>query len=174
MSSDEEFRDDHTPLAFFITFRCYGTWLHGDPRGSVDRFHNVYGTPRLGPERARVRHEKSLMKGKPVRLNGKRRAATEKAIRETCRIRKWNLWAINVRSNHVQLVVTGDCKSERVLATLKAKATREMRQSGCWPDERSPWSYRGSRRKLFTQKALSAAIDYVLYDQGEPLVDDDE
>ena len=32
-------------LAYFITFRCYGTWLHGDERGSVDRFHNIYGMP---------------------------------------------------------------------------------------------------------------------------------
>ena len=37
------------PLAYLITFRSYGTWLHGDERGSVDRFHNVYGTPRLPP-----------------------------------------------------------------------------------------------------------------------------
>jgi hypothetical protein len=28
------------PLAYLITFRCYGTWLHGDERGSVDRFRN--------------------------------------------------------------------------------------------------------------------------------------
>ena len=25
------------PLAYFITFTCYGNWLHGDERGSVDR-----------------------------------------------------------------------------------------------------------------------------------------
>ena len=27
-----------------ITFRAFGTWLHGDLRGSVDRFHNVGDT----------------------------------------------------------------------------------------------------------------------------------
>jgi hypothetical protein len=45
------FESDHyrIPLAYLITFRSYGTWLHGDPRGSVDRFHNVYGKPRLPP-----------------------------------------------------------------------------------------------------------------------------
>jgi hypothetical protein len=41
--------NDHTPLAYFIMFRSYGTWLHGDSRGSVDRLHNTYGTPRLPP-----------------------------------------------------------------------------------------------------------------------------
>jgi hypothetical protein len=36
------------PLAYLITFNTYGSWLHGDRRGSVDRFHNRYGTPRVG------------------------------------------------------------------------------------------------------------------------------
>jgi hypothetical protein len=35
--------DSDTPLAYFITFRAYGTWLHGDKRGSVDRHNNRYG-----------------------------------------------------------------------------------------------------------------------------------
>src|SRR5882762_2856343 len=42
-----EFNDDHIPIAYFITFRAYGTWLHGDSRGSVDRFHKAYGSPML-------------------------------------------------------------------------------------------------------------------------------
>ncbi len=35
---------DECPLGFLITFRCYGTWLHGNQRGSVDREHNKIGT----------------------------------------------------------------------------------------------------------------------------------
>ncbi len=31
------------PLAYFITFHCYGTWLQGDAPGSVDRSHNQPG-----------------------------------------------------------------------------------------------------------------------------------
>ena len=34
---------DGYPLGFLITFRCYGTWLHGDERGSIDRGHNSPG-----------------------------------------------------------------------------------------------------------------------------------
>jgi len=26
--------DTDLPLGYLITFRCYGTWLHGDERGS--------------------------------------------------------------------------------------------------------------------------------------------
>ena len=35
------------PLAYLITFRCYGTWLHGDVRGSMDSKHHVYGAPKI-------------------------------------------------------------------------------------------------------------------------------
>jgi len=29
-----EFNEEHVPQGYLITFRCYGTWLHGDGRGS--------------------------------------------------------------------------------------------------------------------------------------------
>jgi REP element-mobilizing transposase RayT len=170
----QEFSDDHTPKAYLITFRSYGTWLHGDRRGSVDRFHNTYGTPRLPRNLPRERYDRSLMAGPPVRLNAKQRAAIERGIRETCRIRKWALWAFNIRTNHVHSVVTAPCGSKKVLAALKANATRTMRESNCWNSERSPWAYRGSRRSLWNEQQLTAAFAYVLYDQGEPLPEEDE
>ena len=43
--------DTDLPLGYLITFRSYGTWLHGDERGSIDRFHNRYKAPYL-PRRA--------------------------------------------------------------------------------------------------------------------------
>ena len=171
--SDQEFKDDHTPLAFLISFRCFGTWLHGDSRGSVDRFHNVYGTPKLGREPARVRYERTLMTQPPVRLNAKRRAAAEQGVKDACKKRGWQLWVVNARTNHVQSVVTANCSSKKVLTALKAYATKAMRETGCWQSKESPWSYRGSRRRLFTERSLVAAIDYVQYDQGPPLPNDD-
>ena len=34
------------PMGYLITFNTYGTWLHGDARGSVDRHgKNIPGTP---------------------------------------------------------------------------------------------------------------------------------
>ena len=169
MSNEKpEFRQDYVPLAFFISFRCFGTWLHGDERGSVDRNHNIYGRPRLGPERARVRYEKSICVENPYALT-LCRESVERAIRETCRIRQWCLWAVNVRTNHVHAVITASSSSKKLRAALKANATRTMREDRCWNDEGSPWAHRGSRRNLWTEAQLNAAIAYVLYDQGEPL-----
>ena len=70
--SHREFNDDHTPLAYLITFRCYGTWLHGDSRGSVDRFHNRYGAPLIAPNRRWLQHNKRALKRPPVNLSPRR------------------------------------------------------------------------------------------------------
>ena len=167
--SPEEFNNTGVPMGYLITFRTYGTWLHGDRRGSVDRFHNIYGTPKLPPSPSRQRYERRLMKMPLVKLNSRRRAAVKRSLHETCKNRKWKLWASNVRTNHVHSVVTALCRSLTVLQALKAYATRTMRESGCWNSERTPWAYRGSRKKLWTEKDLIDAIVYVECEQGEPL-----
>jgi REP element-mobilizing transposase RayT len=164
-----EFNDDHTPLGYLITFRAYGTWLHGDERGSVDRDHRRYGTPVLPPSPRRRQIERSLLKQPPVKLTLQQRAAIEFGIRETCAIRKWELWALNVRTNHVHCVVTASRKPETVLTALKANATRSMKEAGCWSSDLSPWAQHGSKRYLWTEEELTNAIAYVVEDQGEPL-----
>jgi REP element-mobilizing transposase RayT len=168
-SPHRESNDDRIPLAYFITFRAYGTWLHGDERGSVDRLHNTFGSPRLLPNPLRRNYERRMLKRPPTYFSKNRRAAIERGIRETCKLRNWSLWAFNIRTNHVHTVVSANCKSEKVLAALKANATRTLREARLWQSGHSPWAHKGSRRHLWTQKQLSAAIDYVLYDQGEPL-----
>lgn len=167
--SPADFNDDHTPVGYLITFRAFGTWLHGDERGSVDRFHRTYGTPMLPPNRQRREYEHRLRRQAPVKLGRRRRSAIESAIRETCAIRKWLLWAFNIRTNHVHTVVSASCKPSRVLSAFKANATRKMREDRCWWNVRSPWAYRGSKKYLWTEKALDDSIAYVMYDQGEPL-----
>jgi REP element-mobilizing transposase RayT len=140
--SHPEFNDDHAPIAYLITFRGYGTWLHGDSRGAVDRFHRVYGTPMLPPNRQRTEYEQGLLTRSSVKLDARQRAAVERGIRETCTIRKWLLWAFNIRTNHVHAVVSANCKPEPILSALKANATRSMREAGCWQNERAlglPW-----------------------------------
>jgi REP element-mobilizing transposase RayT len=160
---------DRIPLGYLITFRAYGTWLHGDVRGSVDRFHNLYGTPDIPPDALWRRYNEQMMKLEPVSLDHVRRAAIKEAIRETCEFRNWNLHAQNVRTNHVHVVVTAPCNPEFVLSSLKANATRKMREEGCWTNNQTPWAQKGSKRWLWTSNQLEAAIDYVVDGQGVPL-----
>ncbi len=131
MKPPEAFRDEHTPLGYLITFRGYGTWLHGKS-GSVDRFHNTYGTPTLTADAARLHYNQRALSQSPVNLRAKERALVEEAIRETCEIRNWSLWAINVHTNHIHAVVTSKCKPNAVLNAFKANSTRQMREARCW------------------------------------------
>src|SRR2546430_13234245 len=101
------------PLGYLITFRCYGTWLHGDERGSVDHEHRRYKSPYALANLNRRRHNQSMLKSEPVLLNAAQRASVGKAIRETCFDRKWQLHACSVRTNHVHTVVSiGDKKPD--------------------------------------------------------------
>jgi hypothetical protein len=55
-------------IAVHITFGTYGTRLHGDPRGTVDRDNNQYGTPVLGYDEHRWERERANLKFPPVIL----------------------------------------------------------------------------------------------------------
>jgi len=164
-----DFHDRSTPVGFLITFRCYGTWLHGDDRGSVDRYHRIYGTPVLQPSALRRNHDRELLKQPPVKLNSLQRSAVTAAISETCTIRHWQLWTVNARTNHVHAVVTASKKPDAVLSALKANATRAIREAGLWTSELSPWEFQGSKKYLWDEKQLANAVAYVECDQGEPL-----
>jgi REP element-mobilizing transposase RayT len=158
------------PSGYLITFRTYGTWLHGDPRGSIDRFHNQYGTPFIPANDRWQRHNRRLLKGEPVLLTPQQRESTEAAIIETCKIRNWILRALNVRTNHVHVVLSiGGWPPERALNALKSNATRQMRQDGCWPETHSPWAAKGSHRYLWNPPSVERAIVYVLEGQGRAL-----
>jgi REP element-mobilizing transposase RayT len=167
--SHADFNEDHVPLGFLITFRTYGTWLHGDKRGSVDRNHRRYGTAVLPPSPRREHIERKLLQQPPLNLNRRQRVSIDSAIRETCARRRWELWALNIRTNHIHSVITATCNSQNVLVALKANATRSMREAGCWESDLSPWSRGGSRRRLWTEDELNWAITYVVEDQREPL-----
>ena len=167
--------ETNIPLAHLITFRCYGTWLHGDERGSIDRFHNCYKSPYIPPSKNWHQHNTLSLKGKPVTLNATQRESVDKAVRETCTVRNWFLRAINVRTNHAHIVVSiGDTKPERALNAFKANATRQMRQDGCWQQAHSPWADKGSKRHLWNERSIERAIDYAINGQGDELPDFDE
>ena len=120
-----------TPLGYLITFRSYGTWLHGDDRGSTDRFHNRYKSPHLAPSARRNRICKHLLKSEPVILYARQRKIVERALREVCDYRGWFLHALGVRTNHIHVVVSiGGIKTERTLNAFEAYATRQLRANG--------------------------------------------
>ena len=159
-----------TPLAYLITFRTYGTWLHGDQRGSVNRFRNGYRTRRLPPKKDWLAKNTERLRRSPVKLNARQRASVKAVIQEVCKHKGWALIAINVRTNHVHLVVAiGEDKPSAALNAFKAYATKRMRGDGNWVDEATPWVDKGSQRYLWNERSVERAVDYVLYGQGDEL-----
>ena len=162
--------DTDLPLAHLITFRCHGTWLHGDERGSTDRRHNLYRSPHIPANKGWKKHNADALKSEAFNLNARQRRSVENAIRESCLFRHWCLHALNVRTNHVHLVVSvGTTKSSRALNAFKANATRQMREDRNWNSPRSPWADKGSQRPLWNERSVALAIDYVMNGQGGDL-----
>ena len=121
-----EFQNRTWPLAHLITFRCYGTWLHGEERGSIDRRnYNRYGTPDMPANTKVLDDETAELKNPAIFLNRAQRDVVESAIREVCEHRAYVLHAINVRTNHVHSVVSASCKPEHVMDSFKAYATKK-------------------------------------------------
>lgn len=157
------------PLGYFITFRCYGTWLHGDARGSMDLEHRAYGSPTLPPNPIREHWEKSRLRHPPTSLDDRSRDVVAQTIREVCESRNWQLRALSVRGNHVHVVVTADGKPETVMGTLKAWCSRRLRDAGMHRSGSQMWSRHGSTVYLWHEKQVESACEYVINGQGDPL-----
>lgn len=150
------------PLAYLLTWSCYGTWLHGDERGSVDRDHNEFATPYLAPNAPLVATRSRALKHPPVTLSSRGRQVVEVAIREHASVKSWTIRALNVRTNHVHVVISGDATPERMLDQLKAWATRTLRTSGAIERDGPVWTVHGSTRYLWNERDVAEAVDYVL------------
>jgi len=162
-----EFDSNEFPLAYFITFRTYGTWLHGDSRGSIDRQNNTYGRPLLKPDNSREQRESRLLAHAPVMLTPAQRKAVERDLREVCQARGYVLLAVNVRTNHVHVVTSAACKPEPLLNAFKSYSTRKLRELGLISEGTKPWVRHGSTRYLWKEPQVEQAISYVLYGQGD-------
>jgi len=155
------------PLAYLVTFRCYGTWLHGDARGSVDRNHNVHDTPLVSPDRRLLARRAAMLKAEPVFLEPAHRVVVEQTLRDVSAFHGWTLHAVNVRTNHVHAVVSAACAPERVLNAWKSWSTRRLREAGLVSSSRRMWSRHGSTRYLWSEESLNQACLYVEEGQGE-------
>jgi REP element-mobilizing transposase RayT len=150
-----------TPLAYLITFTCYGTWLHGDTRGSVDHSHNKFGMPFVETDMNRINSMRAKMKYPPLFLSDDQRTLVSAVITEVCTYRQWTLYECNVRTNHLHVVVGGNAEPDKMMKDFKAYSTRRLRESKELDAERSVWTEGASMRYLWTEDSLAAAIEYV-------------
>ncbi len=157
------------PLAYFITYSTYGTWLHGRDHGSVDRRHNVHGTPLLPPDRQMENRRRNALRQALYSLDEPRRGVVLRTIVEVCAHRSWVLHAAHVRMTHVHVVLAASQSPEKVMADLKAWSSRRLREVFGEDADQDRWTQHGSTRYLNDAKSLEAAVSYVVDGQGEPM-----
>ena len=106
------------------------------------------------------------LRSAPLVLSESQRRLVRQAIERVCQRRRWRLLAVNVRSNHVHVVVVAPTHApEIVMGQLKSWATRDLRESSEVGQVGRLWTDHGSTRWIKDQRSLKAAIDYVLNHQ---------
>jgi hypothetical protein len=151
------------PLAYFLTWTTYGTWLPGDERGWVEK------PGRFRPSNPRLQAiAESLLKEEPCVLNLEQRRLVEETIAKHCAIRGWHLHVVNCRTQHVHVVVTAQAPPKPVRDQFKAWCTRYLKEKQradnadlCHPVRSNWWSKGGSQRWLNDDESLAEAIRYV-------------
>lgn len=165
-----EFQDRSVAKGYLITFRCYGTWLHGDERGSMDRrYYHRYGGAKIKPDIETRSRKARLLKNQPFYLGAAERKIVDLAIREVCITRGYSLFALNVRMEHAHLVVDNSDLPERMMTSFKAYATKALRMADLVATDAKVWSRHGSTGYLWTEEHIAKAVDYVMIGQGGEL-----
>jgi REP element-mobilizing transposase RayT len=153
---------------YLITFTCYGAHLHGE-EGTIDRDHNVPGTPAMYADDVLLEQSKGLMTDHPYLLDAPRRAVVLDGIKDVCTRRRWGLLAAHVRTNHVHAVVVSERPPEQIMIALKAYASRWLNEIRIDTPDRRRWTRHGSTRYLSTREQIEKAIQYVVGSQGSEM-----
>jgi REP element-mobilizing transposase RayT len=166
-------------MHWLLTSTTYGTWLPGDNRGSVTSVRDYRATDRT--TKVRVEHDQpgepwepaikglqrsatALIAQSPVLLTAEQSQIVCDQFVETAKVREWRLLAAAVMANHFHMVVSADARidSTKVLGDFKAWESRALTQysgnraAGRW------FTTGGSRRPLKDDRAVEAAVNYVL------------
>lgn len=156
-----------TCLAYFLTWSTYAHRLHGDAAGSVDLAHNDPNSPMLKPNPGRIESERARLAHEPFVLSPEARDVVHRVIVDHTLRRGWTLHAVNVRTNHVHVVV--DCQGthtpEQVMQQFKMWGTRRLNEAGLATSQTHVWADHGSTRYLNDATGLMSAIEYVLHGQ---------
>jgi hypothetical protein len=137
----ETYEENEFPIAYLLTVRTYGTWLHGDNRGSITRNGKVLpGSFKLEPNVPLLESMRDAQRQPSVTLDEYQRELVRLAIAEVCDYRKYILHAVNVRTNHAHTVISKPIKPEKIVNDLKAYSTRKPRERWQFGISERVWS----------------------------------
>ena len=152
------------PLAYHITVGTYGTRLHGDERGTVDRRMNQPGDPIVGRVEQWQRAERASLRFEPRVFTPDQMGWVESLVPAICERGGWTLRARACAPDHLHTVVTATADGALVRKLLKRWLTQAMaKQLPLEPDEHF-WAECGSVKWVWTDDYLGRVVPYV-FDQ---------
>jgi len=163
-------------LAYHITFGTYGTRLHGDPRGTVDRDHDEYGTPVLGYDEHRWEREKQNLKFPPVILTRGQMIHIEHLQPIICQRGHWRHITGAAGPDHVHEILQSPFDPETIRRLFKRWLSQQLTAhfqgepdcpqsallSGIW------FAECGSIRWIDNERYLTNATKYVTNQRATP------
>ena len=160
---------------WLLTWTTYGTWLPGDPRGSVTRVregaqsggprveYDQPGTAYIGAVPGLARAAANSMRGPPIWLTQSQAEHTLAEFKNTAAYRQWSLLAAAIMTNQVHLVLCApdELSSSKLMQILKSYASRKLNQQFGKPRSETWWTSSGSKRRLPDDRAVRNAVNYV-------------
>ena len=157
------------PLAYFITVRAHGTWLHGDKRLSHSRRNNQYGTPKIKRNSHLEQQMRNELKYPPMYFDAEKQELIKTAFENTCQYLQWRMYALQVRTNHAHIVLRVDQHVNDAMRILKTNATILLRKKSNIERDRKIWSRHGSTKYLWTDQSIYYACEYTVAEQGKKM-----
>ena len=148
--------NDGEPVAYFITWTVYGTFLQGDSRWWRKR-----NAGELPPQPLLEQWHRDRLNHEIILLNDEHRHIVKCEIENHCNRRGWKTWVANPRTTHVHAVInTPGYAGATVRDQLKANCTRGIREADGRFVDRPVWTTKGDVQYLHTEDDLELAIMY--------------
>jgi len=159
---------DDFPLAYHLTFGTYGTRLHGDPRGTVDRSHNRPGEPIIGADPAWWSREAASLRFPPVYLTLDQRRFAEATLPDICARGGWTHLICSAGPDHVHTLLSTAAEGAAVRRWLKRWLGEALSRRWPLPQGQSWWAEGGSVKWVWTQDYLDNVYEYILRQRSTP------
>jgi REP element-mobilizing transposase RayT len=148
-------------LAHHITWGTYGTRLHGDSRGTVDRNDNQYQSPILGYDKLRWEKEKARLKFPPVIFSIQQRIRVESLVPAICKRGLWTYHACAAGPDHIHVVLSAIHPPQTIRRLMKRWLGEELSTTNPLPENATWWAECGSIRSLDSLRYFNSAMNYV-------------
>jgi REP element-mobilizing transposase RayT len=149
------------PIAYHITFGTYGTRLHGDERGTVDRAMNEPGDPVIGADPAWWERERKKLKFEPVVLAAEEMRFAESVMPVVCERGGWAYHTGAAGPDHIHVLLSADAEGDAVRKWFKRWLGEALSARWKRPDGATWWAECGSVKWVWTSAYYRAVFRYV-------------